>query len=249
MKIRLFRNIVLICLLAGLLVPVSAADSKNSDEWQFEGDVYLWGASIDAKPDGGDNVHISFSDLLDNLDMAFMGGFVASKGKWSVVTDLIYLDVEDDQTGSARVLGHNIRTKVDIGLEAWIVTLAGGYTVMETDEFRLDILAGGRYTWIKLPLEFDIGALKEKTSPSEHIWDGIVGVRGDVVLADKWSIFYRADVGSGGSDLTKQGLLALEYEFDSFVASVGYRYMDYDLRNDLDDLTIKGPIAGVRYRF
>lgn len=70
-----------------------------------------------------------------------------------------------------------------------------------------------------------------------------------MVLADKWSIFYRADVGSGGSDLTKQGLLALEYEFDSFVASVGYRYMDYDLRNDLDDLTLKGPIAGVKFDF
>lgn len=53
MKFRLLCNLVLSCLLAGLLVPVSAADSKNSDEWQFSGEVYLWGASIDAKPDGG----------------------------------------------------------------------------------------------------------------------------------------------------------------------------------------------------
>lgn len=249
MKFRLLCNLVLSCLLAGLLVPVSAADTRNPDEWQFSGEVYLWGASIDAKPDGGENVHISFSDLIDNLDMAFMGGFGARKGKWSLLSDFIYLDVEDDQTGSARVLRRNVRTEVDVELEAWIITLGAGYTVIETDSFYMDLLAGARYLWIELPLEFDFGSIKLKATPSEHIWDGIVGARGEVALSDKWYVSYYGDVGRGGSDMTWQARLGLGYRFDKVDAMFGYRYLDYDLRGDLDDLTVKGPYAGVRFVF
>jgi hypothetical protein len=55
----ILRNLSLSVLVAAVFTSVSAADSKSADEWQFEGDVYLWGASIDAKPDGGSNVHIT----------------------------------------------------------------------------------------------------------------------------------------------------------------------------------------------
>ena len=73
--------------------------------------------------------------------------------------------------------------------------------------------------------------------------------RGEVELSDKWYLSYYADVGRGGSDLTKQAVLGLNYRFDKVVASMGYRYLDYDLRGQLDDLTVKGPYAGVRFRF
>ena len=110
----LFRSLGLSVVLASMMFPVSAADSKSADEWRFEGNVYLWGASIDATPDGGDSVHIGFSDLIDNLNMAFMGGLGARKGKWSLLSDVIYLNVEVDKKGSARLVGQDIRTKVTV---------------------------------------------------------------------------------------------------------------------------------------
>lgn len=246
---NLFRNLGLGVLLVVLIFPVSAADSKGADEWQFEGNVYLWGAAIDATPDGGETIHLSFSDLIDNLDMAFMGGLGARKGKWSLLADVIYLNASVDQKGSARLVGQDIRTKVNVEMENWIITLAGGYRVVENDDFTLDLLAGGRYLWIELPLEFDLGPINRKVTPSGDVWDGIVGARGEVELSDKWYLSYYADVGTGQSDLTKQALLGLNYRFDKVVASVGYRYLDFDLKDDLDDLTIKGPYAGVRFRF
>jgi hypothetical protein len=107
----------------------------------------------------------------------------------------------------------------------------------------------GRCLWQEVPLTFDIGPIKRKASPSGHVWEGIVGARGEVELSDKWYLSYYADVGRGGSDLTKQAVLGLNYRFDKVVASMGYRYLDYDLRGQLDDLTVKGPYAGVRFRF
>ena len=134
-------------------------------------------------------------------------------------------------------------------METWIISLAGGYRVIENDDFTLDLLAGGRYLWQDIPLTFDIGRVKIKASPSGDVWDGIVGARGEVELSDKWYLSYDADVGRGGSDLTKQALLGLNYRFDKVVASMGYCCLDYDLHGQLDDLTVKGPYAGVRFRF
>lgn len=245
--------------LTAALAPVSFADSKSSDEWQFNADVYLWGASIDARPTGGDNLHISFRDLIDNLDMAFMGGIGARKGKWSLLSDLIYLDVDNEEYGKLAPLSDatkrrvrdtqltrpDLNTKVDYGLKAWIITLAGGYRVMETEKADLDLIAGARYLWIKVPLKFEIGSIENNSEPADELWDGIVGARGKVALSDKWYMNYYGDVGGGGSDLTWQARLGLGYRFDKVDAIFGYRYLDYNLDGDLDDLTVKGPYAGV----
>jgi len=246
----LLRNLGLIALLAVVVAPAGAANSKTADEWQFEADIYLWGASLDVEPTRGRNIHFSFSDIVDNLKMAFMGGLGARKGKWSLLSDVIYLNVEDDQKGSASLVGHNIKTKVDVEVEAWAVTLAGGYEVMKTDRFNIDLLAGARYLSIDIPLEFDIGAIKKKASPSGNGWDGIVGARGKVALSDKWYVSYYGDVGTGNSDLTWQGLLGLNYRFDTVDIGFGYRYLDFDIDGSaVDDLTIKGPYAGLKVLF
>ncbi|MGB5567908.1 MAG: hypothetical protein WBM81_01280 [Sedimenticolaceae bacterium] len=61
---------------------------------------------------------------------------------------------------------------------------------------------------------------------------------------------YYGDVGTGDSDLTWQGRLGLGYRFDEVDAIFGYRYLDYDIGGtDIDDITIKGPYAGVKMHF
>ena len=70
-------------LLAAL--PVSAADSPATDDWQYVGEVYLWAAGIGGTSAAGDGIDISFSDLAKNLDMGFMGfagGGARAGGDW-----------------------------------------------------------------------------------------------------------------------------------------------------------------------
>ena len=245
----LFRCLGMSSLLA-MAMPVNATDSSSADEWEFDAAIYLWGASIDARPVGGDSIHISFSDIIDNLDMAMMTTLGARKGKWSLLTDLIYLDIETDQKGTAELINQPIRTDVDVEMEAWIVTAAGGYNLVETDKYSLDLLAGARYLWLEIPLEFQIGALKEKASPFGEHWNGIVGVRGKLDLADKWYMSYYLDAGTGDSDFTWQGVAGLNYQFRKVTAAFGYRYLDFDIDGpEIDDITIKGPYAGVKFAF
>ncbi len=241
------RLAMTVCLLA-VAVPVSAADSRSADEWKFDAAIYMWGASMDITPDGGDSIHISFNDILDNLDMTFMGMLNARKGKLSMFTDVIYMNLSDDVTGSAKILNQNIQTDINIGMKAWIVTAAGGYNLVDNGKYSLDLLGGARYINVDVPLKFR--RLGRKTTPSGDLWDGIVGVRGKVNLADKWYLNYYADGGTGDSSSTWQGLAGLNYQFDKFEAGFGYRYLTWNMNDrDLEDLTVKGPYAGVRFLF
>jgi hypothetical protein len=230
---------------------VTVVHADNSDEWEFGAEAYLWGASIDAWPAEGEKLHISFSDILDDLDMALMGTLSARKGRWSAFSDIIYLDIEDEQKGKVSLLDIPIRTDFNLGLKAWIVTTAGAYTLVDKDRFSLDLLAGARYFWLELPLDARVGSEKVKATPSDHVWDGILGVKGDVDIDDNWFLSYYLDAGTGDTDFTWQGLAELNYRFKKFVASAGYRYLYWDFydSSDIDTLTVKGPYAGVKFLF
>jgi opacity protein-like surface antigen len=142
-----------------------------------------------------------------------------------------------------------------VELKAWIVEPAIAYTVLENQRGRLDLLGGARYLWLKSELEFDIsGPLrneKRKASDSDGVWDGIVGLRGQLNLSPNWYVPYYADIGAGGTDLTWQLFGGIGYRFSKVDVVLAYRYLDWDFDDDsaFDDMNIHGPFAGVKFRF
>ena len=87
-----------------LALPLSQAAAESSDErWQYEAAVYLWGASLGGATATGDDFEMSFGDILDNLDMTFMGMLQARKGKWSLLADVIYMDLSHDLSSTAKL--------------------------------------------------------------------------------------------------------------------------------------------------
>jgi hypothetical protein len=119
-------------------VPVTAVAASGSDEWKFDAAIYLWAPSMDIKPDGGDSIEITFNDILKNLDMTFMGMLGAHKGKWSLLADVIYMDLQDDQNFSTKLLDVvPVSADVDVEMKAWIVTAAGGYNLVDTGKYTV----------------------------------------------------------------------------------------------------------------
>ena len=254
MKIyRSFSRMTMAACLLAIAIPVSAADSGGADDWKFDAGLYAWTPSMDVTPDGGDSIHMSFSDILDNLDMTFMGVFGARKDKWSLLADVIYMKLSDSVSGVAQLpdIPATVTGKVDVEMEAWIVTAAGGYNLVDTGKYRMDLLGGARYLSIDLPLKAQIGQFQRKETPSGDIWSGILGVRGKADLAENWYVNYYLDAGAGQqSSTTWQAIAGIGYQFKKFDAVLGYRYLTYDMDDgDLEDLTVKGPYAGVRFYF
>ena len=262
------RLTILLLLMAALLLVASAsvADGAGSggdrvewfggapsDRWVYGGEFYMWGADIGGETTSGAPVDIDFNDLFDNLELGFMGTLAAAKDKWTLFGDFIYLDVEDDDKSTANILGSPVPTKIDVELEGFITTLGGAYSFLETDSTRLNLVAGARYLWLEADVDVDIGPVSGDGTESDHVWDGIVGLRGKTELNEKWYLTYFADVGTGDSDTTWQALAAISYRFKKVDAVIGYRYLEWDFdKGDMlnfDDLDLSGPFAGVKFQF
>ena len=242
--------IALCCLLASSL-PVKAATAPDPDRWTLGGSVYLWAAGVEGTSAEGDDIDISFTELLDSLEGGIMGVVAAQKGKWTVIADLLYLSIheEDDTTGN--LVGLPVELDVDVKLRGFVSTFGVAYRVIDVGGTSLDLLAGGRYFDLDVDFEAEFAAQKIEYSDSGHALDGIIGAQAKIALTERWYLSGYADVGAGDSKLTWQVWPGVGYRFENVDAVAGYRHLEWetDDGDTIDDLSFKGPTLGVKFRF
>jgi hypothetical protein len=77
----------------------------------------------------GTGVDVDFKDILGNLEFGAMAACQARKGKWSLLTDVIYLDVSGDhQLDLIPPIGGdiiNVSTNVNLDLTGWVIHQPG----------------------------------------------------------------------------------------------------------------------------
>lgn len=278
-EIRAHVRCIALCAVAGLSAgPVAAIAASDDGRWQFHVTPYLWFPAVDSSADvtlsrlstaeGTTVGPISLSadltpdDYLSNLDMAFMGMAEARKGPWSIYTDLLYTSFGNEDTkvrnvsGPADVLRTEIASKARTDLSTTVWTLAFGYRAVERDDFELDLMAGTRYLTMDSDLELTVQGAdgrffrQRKVSLDQDVWDGIVGLRGQILFpGTDWFAPYYADVGTGGSNWTWQAMVGVGYRLNWGEVTLAYRALGYELDNNDTDLTLYGPGLGVGFRW
>ncbi len=257
----LFKIFLLaLCVGALMLVPVQArAEEPGADDgWQFAAGLYLWGAGIDGKTQSDTEVGIDFDDILDNLEMAYMSAFEARKGKWSLLADVLYLDVGAEKTSNVTIPigpGIVVSTGADLDLKGWVLQFAGGYNLLTKGGSNLDLVAGARYLDLQMDLALSSQAIQARyrtLSASNKVWDGIVGVKGNIGLSKRWYLPYYLDIGTGESDLTWQAIGGVGFRAAKWIDVVlVYRHLEWDLESGrvIDDVSFSGPTIGAIFRF
>jgi hypothetical protein len=231
----------------------------DDDGWQFAMPVYLWGADIAGTSQPGLSIDAEFGDVLDNLEMGFMGAFEARKGNWSILTGIVYLDISADNPIDVSFPanpGSKITTNANLELTGWVYNLAGGYTLFSRGESKLDLVAGARYLDLDTTLALDLKALgpgKSQTlAESGSFWDAIVGVKGNIAMGKRWYFPYYVDIGTGQSDSTWQAIAGVSFRAAKWVdIALVYRYLEWQFDSDtlLEDLSFSGPALGAIFRF
>lgn len=271
---------LLLLFLAWFPLSASAEIPEPADRWTFAVQPYLWLPSISGSlsygisEGGGPNVDIDTTNILESLNFALMFTAEARKKRWSLWTDVIYLDLESSgsQVKSINFSGPGGQVTVPATLDAGTNVeiegiewgLAGAYTVAQGKISVLDVLVGFRYFTIEAKTDWNLSGTVSGPGPGqsfartgsiskrEDLWDGIIGIRGRVGLGSgKWGIPYYFDIGTGSSDLTLQGAAGIQYRFSWIDLSLLYRYLYYDMEEGelLQDVGIGGPMIGVNFRF
>lgn len=254
---------VVIALVMLVASPAVAIDSSVEDEWGFDVSVYVWLPTIEGKlaydiPGFGDKLELDPGTILDDLKMTGMLAFEARKDRWSILADVIYLDLgqeRDDSVPLAIGSGLELDLGAKLELVGWVAGVGGGYDVVRTDRARLGVLAGVRYFSMETDLSLRIDGPLPPQVPTENysqrgkLWNGIVGVKGH--YGEKWQVSYYLDVGTGDSDLTWQAMAGVGYRFRWGNVFLVYRYLDFRQGEEdfIRDLNFGGPAVGVGFRF
>jgi hypothetical protein len=257
-----------------LATPLSANAEDAGDNWRFSTTIYAWlptlsgDASIQLRENRDVSVEMDPGDVLDALDFAAMAAFEAEKGRWGLVTDLIYLDLSNTEAGVKDFTIGNVEipasasAEVEWDLSGWIWTTGVTWLAVEDPRHPVKLIGGARMldltAEVKIDIQGNIGSIPlpgrmAQGKDSGTVWDAFVGVKGrfDPGEADKWFVPYYLDIGTGESDLTWQGVLGVGYTFGWGDLLAAWRYLDYDFSNDngLRELTNSGVAIGATFRF
>ena len=240
-----------LCCFLGTALPAEVEIGSDPDRWEFGGSAYLWAAGVKGTDAAGDEIDVSFSDVLKDLDGGIMGIIAANKGKWTLIADIIYLSIHQETSSTADIIGIPTKIDVDVKLKGFVSTFGVAYRVIDDEDLNLDILAGARYFKLDLDFSSDIGGSKVKYSDTEDVLDGIIGAQAIIDLSERWYLSCYADVGTGDSELTWQVWPGVGYRLENIDVVAGYRYLAWktDDGEAIDDLSFSGPMLGVKFRF
>jgi hypothetical protein len=257
--------------LLGIALLVPAMAQAQEERWTFALTPYLWLPNVNGtlkyEPTAGGGapaVDNGPNNYLENLSMALMLSGEARKGRWSVISDLIYLrfDSEKSNVSSIDFGGSRVDANADIGTKSSLKglewTIAASYAALQSPGWTLEVLGGVRYFHIDAKSDWQltgpIGSFPASgsVSRSTDLWDPIVGVRGRVRWGEgAWFSPYYLDVGTGSSELTWQSLVGIGYGFKWGDLVLAYRTLFYDQSDDklLQDFRFSGATLGASFRF
>jgi hypothetical protein len=242
---------IVLCLLLASSLPVKAATGPDPDRWTLGGSVYLWAAGVEGTSAEGDDIDIPFTDIVGSLEGGVMGVLAAQKGKWTLIADLLYLSIHEEDETTANLVGLPIELDVDVKLRGFVSTFGVAYRVIDEDRTSLDLLAGARYFDLDVDFEAEFAAQRIEYSDSGHALDGIIGGQVLKSLTDRWYVSFYGDVGTGDSKLTWQAWPGVGYRLEKVDVVAGYRHLKWetDDGDTIDDLSFSGPLLGVKFSF
>jgi hypothetical protein len=235
-----------ILLLASIASPLSLQAAEQDEPRNHALALYLWGAGLDGhvgNKAGGLPVDVSFSDILDNLEGAFMVNYRGEFDNWALNADYIYLNIAPSTDKPSATL--------DVKQAIWEVS--AGYEIRP----GLELLAGLRYVDMRTALRLDFLPGSPTVNVAEDWLDPIVGLDYRTALSDKWVFYGRADIGGFGvgSELTWQLGAYFGYKpSPNWNLFGGYRHLVFDYESDdpsqfFYDMAISGPLLGVSFKF
>ncbi len=225
----------------------------SAEQWEKVITLYGWLPGLDtsiATAFGDFESSPSGSDVLSNLDMAFMGTFETNNGTWGFVTDIIYVDLSDTKnTPFGRLFADGT-----VDVTTWAVSGYVTYRFAESASAKYEVAAGFRYFDLDTQVTLNAGTLPARSRSLSDSWfDPVIGVRGSWKLSDKWSANAFADYGGfSNSSETWQVVGTFNYSFnENLSARIGYRYMDISktIAGSDVDIALSGPVIGLAYRF
>lgn len=245
------RLIASLLVATALAAPASAQDSA----WSYKATVYAWIPAFDTSFEtvkfGTVEGNQSSTDILDDLNFAFMGTLEAQTGRFSLIGDLVYASISMSADTPKGVLYSEGVIKTDVTA----VSGYGLYRVSTDPRLAFDLGVGFRAFSVDATATLVGAAMPTESVGGDGSWvDPLLAARMIVPFGERWSGLLFGDVGGTGSSDTWQIIASANYKLgDNWTMNAGYRYMS--IEKDLGDaevpttIGLSGPLIGFTYSF
>jgi len=244
------KKLTIITLLIILFFDTSLlAQDTTKAKWHYLAEIYLMFPNMKGEigiaglPPA--SVDADQSSIFGHLKFGAMLYFEASNDDWSISSDFLYMDLEQDLEDTNFITNGKVSAKQ----LAW--EIAGLKRVISW----FDVGIGARLIGLDSGIEFT-GTQGIDRSGSESIYwvDPIIVMRFNDLLESKWILNFRGDIGGFGigSKFAWQMQANAGYRFSKlFQATIGYRYIsvDYDKDNFLYDIDTYGAVVRLGFNF
>lgn len=233
-----------------------AQQVQTESGWTFTFAPYFWAAGLSG--DVGSRidsvqrtVHVdaSFSDIWDHLDFGAMAIGEARYGRYSVFGDIIYTKI----SGSAATPKGFLAERIEADAETFAGFAGVGYSVLEDNAGRLDIVGGVRVWSVDATISISGGFLDGRSKSDGDTWvDALGGVKGNYFITPNVFVAGWGLVGGGGADIDWDVAATVGYKFnETFSSVIGYRALGVDYSNNgfVFDVVEQGPIIGLAVKF
>jgi len=245
------RRLIFVAALS-VLVPSVGLHAQDNGAGGWSITPYIWGTDTavdltfrDTDIGAGD---ISFNDLLDVLDTAFMIQVEGGKGNWTAFTDITYLETSD--TTERAILAIDSKSK-QLFLDAAVAWWPNGALS------NFNVYGGLRFSGFDDRYVFRLianGTVLADQQATKDYYDALLGVRYRFDLSERWALLTQADGSFGDSEgtfLLRANLAWTVGKRQQNRILFGYQYKQAEFRDgDLrTDFRYKGPMAGFNFRF
>lgn len=247
---------------------------EENNAWTLEMTSVLWAPSVSGKLSPfkhGATVDVdrSFSDTINNLNLSSFLNIAASYDRFVFSGNIMYANAVDKKKyrdlpalqipalGVITPPGTNIDGKANS--TEFMTTTMGGYRIMDTPAYTLDLLAGTRFWYISNDVTVNAyhpSFGQRHLSYGENFWwiDPLIGAR--VFVPVTKNVSFKSEVDAGGlgvgSDFTWSMLSSINYKFTPYIsATAGYRIfkVHYDHQDHVYNILQSGPVLGLAWHF
>jgi hypothetical protein len=238
------RRKPLVAAACAMALSAGSAGAASSD-MDWIGIVYLWAADIgvDAR---NTSVDISFSDVVNKLEMAFQGHVEAQGEDFGGFVDVVYMAVGDN---SEQPL---VQLNADFDLTA--MDLAMTWSPAAEKFSGLEAYAGLRYVDTQFRVIVDPippGPPNSVIGLDSSYYDFLLGGRYMAPIDENWRLVFAADVSAGDTEGTFSVAGYGVYKTGRHHFYAGYKHFEMDVEGREAEVTqtFSGPLVAYGFSF
>lgn len=254
------RNGTVVCMVLGIglvvgLIPGRvAAQSGDGLKWSIT--PYVWATQtkldLSFRDQAIGSEEISFGDLLDMMDGAFMIHAEGGRSHWSSFADLTYLKISNREKRPLDLINQELIVDSEseqLFLDAAVAYWPGG------DGSGFNVFGGVRYTELDDRFKFTVGDTPiSKQRSDKKYTDALLGARYRWSMAPRWDLLLHADGSFGSSEGTwlLRGLFGYtvgKRQMNRILFGYQYKQASFEDGDVGLDYTYQGPLAGFNFRF